>query len=54
MGIGLVLWFDVEKKTITTRVLSNIICKWLWFDVEKKTITTNQLCQLRHRSCGLM
>ena len=35
------LWFDVEKKTITTASFLMINPFWLWFDVEKKTITTD-------------
>ena len=34
------LWFDVEKKTITTIPVAYAITGTLWFDVEKKTITT--------------
>ena len=35
------LWFDVEKKTITTEEQLDLNARLLWFDVEKKTITTH-------------
>ena len=37
------LWFDVEKKTITTVAESAAKDGLLWFDVEKKTITTTSI-----------
>ena len=37
------LWFDVEKKTITTSLRQWSSGLKLWFDVEKKTITTHLL-----------
>ena len=48
------LWFDVEKKTITTMKLVGDEIRKLWFDVEKKTITTSFLCFFLCHCCGLM
>ena len=48
------LWFDVEKKTITTMVQNYDSTDELWFDVEKKTITTNLVNMMCPPCCGLM
>ena len=48
------LWFDVEKKTITTKQDDSASNPKLWFDVEKKTITTDILRVLFTNGCGLM
>ena len=34
------LWFDVEKRYLTTGVLWITYWDWLWFDVEKRYLTT--------------
>ena len=48
------LWFDVEKKTITTSIIFPRGVNVLWFDVEKKTITTVEVETTDPESCGLM
>ena len=48
------LWFDVEKKTITTFSSLTPHPFQLWFDVEKKTITTSVGKVLTATGCGLM
>ncbi len=48
------LWFDVEKKTITTGIHGSFDLLALWFDVEKKTITTLLGQIINPSGCGLM
>ena len=37
------LWFDVEKRYLTTVIQRRLITVQLWFDVEKRYLTTPRL-----------
>ena len=54
MPVTFTLWFDVEKKTITTEAVEDVEKRKLWFDVEKKTITTCPITWCLFTCCGLM
>ena len=49
-----VLWFDVEKRYLTTKGAATAGYKGLWFDVEKRYLTTMRERDDRGNSCGLM
>ncbi len=48
------LWFDVEKRYNTTRVIELLKGSLLWFDVEKRYNTTLDSVTMIVDRCGLM
>ena len=38
------LWFDVEKRYLTTAIQEAALAAQLWFDVEKRYLTTEIRC----------
>ena len=48
------LWFDVEKRYLTTLFISLYQKEKLWFDVEKRYLTTKVEKVEMLTSCGLM
>ena len=51
---ALELWFDVEKRYLTTAKADYNGAEKLWFDVEKRYLTTTAKTQSLAASCGLM
>ncbi len=48
------LWFDVEKRYLTTFTSPVETFEMLWFDVEKRYLTTNVFFCDVFIGCGLM
>ena len=48
------LWFDVEKRYLTTLRRYCLQKQGLWFDVEKRYLTTLSLKRKVRKGCGLM
>ena len=54
MGVGMLLWFDVEMIRYTTPLTALPIIPKLWFDVEMIRYTTARSVLKLSTSCGLM